>query len=745
MRKPASTALAAMIVSLSWVVPLLAHAQETCTGPNVSANYIVGVVGGTASAMHWQSGLVWKRCAEGQTWDGSSCGVGTSNTLMKSWNEWVNTGGGLLPRAFADQANWGVTLSASHDLLASGSWRMAYAQEMEGIKLDCEIGPPGMVNRTVFPGSPPWNHWSASPSRNTFTHAWTTHFGTFGSPVFPREYSYHTRLVRGGQPFAALPASIPVATTAAGQTAVFAPLTLASQSGSGAAWGGARITGGQFQINGVGAWLTEAIITSGDQIAVRVAAPATPGQQNTGTLTLRSGLTTGTRDDGANGGDEDTVVQESSADFTAQAAQPTTYTIGGSITGLTGSGLVLRNNGGDALPVSAGASSFTFDTPVGQNAFYDVTVQNQPTGQSCTVLGGTGVNVSANVTSVQVRCMTVQADNCTAASINTRGNYILGEAGGTPSAMHWVTGLVWKRCSEGQGWDEAAQLCTGANASQNWGEWAGTDARLPLAFEDQEGWRVENLPASHNLLVGGGWRMAYKSELLRITEDCGAMPTLNRDVFSGAQPARGLWSASPYAPQQENAWFVNFDQGFAGQYDGIGMGTRLVRGGQPFGDLPGQTKTAAAGQSTAVEFAPVTLAASVEGQAWGGARISGDGSPEFRIGNGPWVTEGIIGSGDAITVRMMAPSAVGASRTATLVLRSALTTGTSAHAANGGEEASQMQEVAASFTLVGASPGTGPGTGGVQPVPALSGWMLALLGTVLGGLGLLARRRASRA
>lgn len=745
MRKPSNTAWVVMVAALAWAAPLLAQAEETCTGANTSDNYIVGDVGGTASAMHWQSGLVWKRCAEGQTWDGSGCGAGTSNPLMKSWNDWVDSSGGLLPRAFTGQASWGVTLPASHDLLASGAWRLAYTEEMEGIKAGCETGPSGMVNRTVFPGTPPWNLWSASPSGTVSDRAWTTTFGTFGSSPYPRGNSYHARLVRGGQPFAALPVSIPVATTAAGQTAVFAPLTLASQSGSGAAWGGARITGGQFQINGVGAWLTEAIITSGDQITVRVAASATPGQQNTGTLTLRSGLTTGTSDDGTNGGDEDTVVQESSADFTAQAAQPTTYTIGGSITGLTGSGLVLRNNGGDALPVSAGASSFTFATPVGQSASYDVTVQNQPAGQSCTVLGGTGVNVNANVTSVQVRCMTVQADNCTATSINTRGNYILGEAGGTPSAMHWVTGLVWKRCSEGQGWDEAAQLCTGANASQNWGEWAGTDARLPLAFEDQEAWRVNNLPASHNLLASGDWRMAYKSELLRITEDCGAAPTLNRDVFSGAQPARWLWSASPYAARQENAWFVVFDQGFADQYNGIGMGTRLVRGGQPFGDLPGQAKTAAAGQGTAVEFAPVTLAASVAGQAWGGARISGDGSPEFRIGNGPWVTEGIIGSGDVITVRMVAPPAVGASRTATLVLRSALTTGTNAHAANGGEEASAMQEKVAGFTLTGVSPGTGPGTGGVQAVPALSAWALALLGTMLGGLGWRIRESVGRA
>jgi len=206
-------------------------------------------------------------------------------------------------------------------------------------------------------------------------------------------------------------------------------------------------------------------------------------------------------------------------------------------------------------------------------------------------------------------------------------------------------------------------------------------------------------------------------------------------VFSGAQPAHILWSASPYAARQENAWFVIFDQGLAGQYNGIGLGTRLVRGGQPFTAEAGHTQAAPAGRTAPVEWPSFTLAASAPGQAWGGARISGDGSPEFRVGNGPWVTEAIVASGDMITVRMVAPSSVGASRNAMLTVRSAQTTGTVANAENGGDEATVMQEMVTGFTLIGAVPGTGPGTGGVQPVPAFSAWTLLLLGLMLSGLG----------
>ena len=45
------------------------------------------------------------------------------------------------------------------------------------------------------------------------------------------------------------------------------------------------------------------------------------------------------------------------------SSNPTTYTIGGTVSGLTGTGLVLADNGGDNLPVTANGA-FTFATPV---------------------------------------------------------------------------------------------------------------------------------------------------------------------------------------------------------------------------------------------------------------------------------------------------------------------------------------------------------------------------------------------
>jgi 6-phosphogluconolactonase (cycloisomerase 2 family) len=78
-------------------------------------------------------------------------------------------------------------------------------------------------------------------------------------------------------------------------------------------------------------------------------------------------------------------------------------TIGGTVSGLTGTGLVLQDNGGDNLSVTQNGS-FTFKTAVASGKPYAVTVLTQPTGQTCTVANGTGTAGSSNVTNVTVSC-----------------------------------------------------------------------------------------------------------------------------------------------------------------------------------------------------------------------------------------------------------------------------------------------------------------------------------------------------
>ena len=326
----------------------------------------------------------------------------------------------------------------------------------------------------------------------------------------------------------------------------------------------------------------------------------------------------------------------------------------------------------------------------------------------------------------------VQAQNCS--SPNTDTDYILGDIGSDGAAMHWATGLVWKRCLEGQ----SGSQCTGGLAeSKTWNVWAETERQLlPQSFTGQNSWGI-SAGFTQNLLQSGAWRMAYKNELQTITDNCGNNPKLNHMVFPN-DPSLYVWSGSPVAGDPSYAWNVDFDDGLANDsYRSYGNLVRLVRAGQSFAALTSPAaQTVAANAQTS--FAPITLTPSTgSGQAWGGVRISGAGNPEFQVnGTGAWLQEAIVKSGDQLTVRLTAP--VAGSRTATLELRSGQTTG-SADVATLGDEATAMQKTTASFTLTV--------LGGAQPVPTLGEWAMVLLTGLLGllGAGALRRRNGNHA
>jgi hypothetical protein len=111
-----------------------------------------------------------------------------------------------------------------------------------------------------------------------------------------------------------------------------------------------------------------------------------------------------------------------------------TYTIGGNVTGLTGS-LALRDNGADDLSVNANGA-FTFKTALLSAAAYAVTVATQPANQSCSVANGTGTVGSANVTNVAVTCAAVApgASGTLDASFGTGGKVTTDFSGAPPIA-----------------------------------------------------------------------------------------------------------------------------------------------------------------------------------------------------------------------------------------------------------------------------------------------------------------------
>ena len=129
-----------------------------------------------------------------------------------------------------------------------------------------------------------------------------------------------------------------------------------------------------------------------------------------------------------------------------------TYSIGGTISGLTASGLSLTDNGGNTLSVNAGASSFDFSTQLAYGATYAVAVSTQPTGQTCTVSNSSGT-VSTTVTSVSLSCV---------------NSYTIGGtiSGLTMSSVVLASGSQTVTVSSGSGtWVFTNSFVTGTNYS----------------------------------------------------------------------------------------------------------------------------------------------------------------------------------------------------------------------------------------------------------------------------------------
>jgi len=85
-----------------------------------------------------------------------------------------------------------------------------------------------------------------------------------------------------------------------------------------------------------------------------------------------------------------------------------THTIAGTVTGLAnGNSVILQNNGGDDLTVSANGG-FIFATALADGSAYAVTVLTQPTtpNQVCTIASGSGTLAGSDVTDVTITCAT---------------------------------------------------------------------------------------------------------------------------------------------------------------------------------------------------------------------------------------------------------------------------------------------------------------------------------------------------
>lgn len=103
---------------------------------------------------------------------------------------------------------------------------------------------------------------------------------------------------------------------------------------------------------------------------------------------------------GISGGDDMASAQSSNTGTNTSTSK---YTISGTITGLSQSGLKLMASATNTVTVASGATSFTLPDQIMGGSNYSVTVQSQPLSETCSIVNGSGT-AQANVTNVTVKC-----------------------------------------------------------------------------------------------------------------------------------------------------------------------------------------------------------------------------------------------------------------------------------------------------------------------------------------------------
>ena len=135
--------------------------------------YVISTDGSEVTDL--KTGLIWRRCSEGMSWNGATC-TGTASTFTHE---------AALQQAATQANSTGI------------AWRLPNVKELSSIA-DKGLSNPAL-DSTVFPATPASVFWSASPHVGGTDFAWYVDFSPgFVGPNF-RYYSDYVRLVRAGQ------------------------------------------------------------------------------------------------------------------------------------------------------------------------------------------------------------------------------------------------------------------------------------------------------------------------------------------------------------------------------------------------------------------------------------------------------------------------------------------------------------------------------------------------------------------
>lgn len=88
----------------------------------------------------------------------------------------------------------------------------------------------------------------------------------------------------------------------------------------------------------------------------------------------------------------------------------TSFSLNGTIVGLSTSGMILRTNTGTEISIAAGSTSFSIPVSLGLGARYTLSIASQPSSIVCIVHSGWEGVIPAGITGIQIICHTTTAN-----------------------------------------------------------------------------------------------------------------------------------------------------------------------------------------------------------------------------------------------------------------------------------------------------------------------------------------------
>ena len=130
---------------------------------------------GDGTVTHIPTSLMWKRCSEGQNWDGMTC-TGRANDY-----------------------SWSTAKKLTSNFANYGDWRLPKEDELSSLvdythsSLTWSKAP---INETWFPNTPMAGYWSSSSYAGDSSNAWDVHFSKGVTNYFDKDSYQSVRFVR---------------------------------------------------------------------------------------------------------------------------------------------------------------------------------------------------------------------------------------------------------------------------------------------------------------------------------------------------------------------------------------------------------------------------------------------------------------------------------------------------------------------------------------------------------------------